>query len=126
MAIFNKMLAEKGVSNLVGISAGLAADGSEISDNSAKALTKMGIELNNFRSKQLTEQMIKDAHLIVVMTKGHKDLLMRFMEDNNKICVLGNGIPDPYGGDFSVYENCLEQIKNGLDKLFEKGVFGDI
>ncbi len=126
MALFNKMLAEKGVSNLVGISAGLAADGSEISDNSAKALAKMGIELNNFRSKQLTEQMIKDAHLIVVMTKGHKDLLMRFVEDDSKICVLGNGIPDPYGREFSVYESCLEQIKNGLDKLFEKGVFGDI
>jgi protein-tyrosine-phosphatase len=126
MAVCNKALKEKGIENVMVDSAGIASDGGHISANSGKALEKMGIYFTNYRSKQIDTNLISEADLIVTMTSGHKQVLTNAGVPNEKVMVLGGGIPDPFGGDLSVYEDCLKQITLGINELFEKGVIGDI
>ena len=123
MAVCNKRFEEKGITDWIADSAGLACTGGKISPNSAKALEKIGININNYTSKQLDFEMINSASLLVVMTFSHKTALLSAGVDENKVLVLGQGIPDPYGGSLEVYESCLKAIILGVDSLFEEGVF---
>ncbi len=124
MAVCKKLLNEKGITDIEVLSAGIAADGSKISDNSAKALSKIGIELNDYRSKQLTMEMLNVADIILVMTNGHKNILLDAGVESDKILVLSGGVSDPFGQSYEVYEKCLDEIINGVNKLIEKGVIG--
>lgn len=123
MAVLNKKLAEKNIVGWTSDSAGLACAGGKISSNSARALEKIGIILNDYQSKQLDFDMIDSAELLVVMTEGHKSALLLTGLPEEKIRVLGAGISDPYGGDLAVYQNCLKKIEKGIDALIEEGVF---
>ena len=126
MAVLREKLVKSGISDVSVDSAGLMSDGSKISPNSNKSLEKIGINICDYRSKQLTNDMITAADLIIVMTENHKDILLQLGLDKSKIIVLNGGISDPFGGNEATYDNCLKQIINGIDILFEKGVFGDI
>lgn len=126
MAVFNNMAKEKGLSNVVGISGGLMANGEPLSKNSQTALEKVGISLVNYKSKQVTYSMLESADLIIAMTENHKEMLVASGVEPEKIIVLNSGISDPFGGDLPLYERTLEQITIGLNSLFEEGVFGDI
>lgn len=123
MAVLSRKIAENNIDGWMVDSAGLACAGGKISLNSAKALEKIGIVLNDYQSKQLDFNMIDSAELLVVMTEGHKAALLSAGIAANKIRVLGRGIPDPYGKDGEAYESCLREIIRGIDTLVEEGVF---
>jgi len=122
MLLFNKIAAEKKL-DWVADSAGLAAYGDPINDKSVKALAKIGVENINYTSKRLNFYMVDEAELIVVMTAEHKNALIGAGVDNNKILILGNGIPDPYGGDEEVYSHCLAAISDGIEELLKGDAF---
>lgn len=126
MAICNDKIRKKGFKNVIADSAGIASDGSSISFGSAEALKKIGIDISDYRSKQLDHTLLSEANTIVVMTKGHKDILLRYGVPSEKILLLGKGISDPFGGDLPLYDECMGQIVSGINELFEKGVISDI
>lgn len=126
MAVCNDKFLEKGLDNWIADSAGIACTGGRISDNSVKALEKIGINLSDYQSKQLDFDMINQAELLVCMTKAHQQVLIDSGICDEKVRVLCGGVPDPYGGDLPVYENCLKNIICGVNALFEEGVFVDI
>lgn len=121
MALFNKMAEDKGL-NWQADSAGLAAYADPINLNAVKALAKIGIDFNDYTSKRLNFELIDGSNIIAVMTDSHKAALISVGVDENKIIVLGGGIPDPFGGDEDVYSDCLESIKQGIEQLIFKGV----
>ena len=122
MAVCKKKLEEQGITGWQVDSAGLAASECNISENSNEALRKIGINISGFLSKSLTLDMAFEADLIVVMTLIHKGALLSAGIAEEKVIVLGNGIPDPFGGDAKVYENCLNEIIKGIDILLNEGV----
>lgn len=122
MFLFNKIANERNL-NWISDSAGLAAYGDPINSNSAKSLAKIGIENINYTSKGLNYYMVDEADLIAVMTAEHKNALLNAGVDENKVLVLGKGIPDPYGGDEEVYFNCLEKISEGIEELLKGDAF---
>lgn len=124
MMIFNKIAKEKGL-NWVADSAGLASFGDPINPNSVKALERAGIENTEYSSKRLSFYLADEADLIAVMTEDHETALIGAGIDPNKIIVLGNGIPDPYGGDQQTYFDCFDEIKNSIESLIEEGLLGD-
>ena len=122
MFLFNKIAKERNL-NMVSDSAGLAAFGDPINENSVKALAKIDIKNIDYTSKKLNFYMVDEADFIVVMTNEHKSSLITAGVEETKILVLGNGISDPFGGDEDIYFSCLKDIENGIENLLKGDVF---
>ena len=101
-------------------SRGLAADGSKVSENSATVMSEIDIDISGHISKQLTKDDVKNFDLIVCMAKSHYDYLTSL---GVKCEVLGDGIPDPFGGDIDTYRNCRDEIIRALYYRFGRVQF---
>lgn len=113
------------------VSAGLMANGAPIAPHAVRALEKAGVICmagNDYRShlsRTIDEEIMDACDLIVCMTGLHAmRLLSEFPSYASKITCMPNDIPDPFGGDESVYDACLAAIKQGIDQmgLCEDGV----
>ncbi len=108
------------------VSAGLMADGSPISDNAVLALEKADVPSrkpdNDYKShisRNVTEDMIRDAAVVVGVTSSHAmQLMLRFPAYASKITVMPTEISDPFGGTLARYEACLADIDLALRTAF--------
>ena len=128
-------------------SAGLCAlDGQPASENAVCVMkTNWGIDISAHKASSLTQQKIKDAYLILTMTKNQKnELIYRFPEERNKVFTLKEfafserpnnsdksscknykgdycgflmDILDPYGLSSAEYYQCALDIREAVDKL---------
>ena len=103
-------------------SRGIAADGSKVSENSATAMSEIGIDISGHISQQLTKSDIENFDTVICMSKSHFDYLSALGIECE---VLGDGISDPYGGDIEIYRNCRDQIIKALYKRFGRVLFMD-
>ena len=97
-------------------SAGLSVMGpSPAAGEARKAVERRGLSLENHVSRQVTGEMLKKADRIYAMTASHARMMMQcFPGYRGKISVLSPEIPDPFGGDEDVYENCIRRIETAL------------
>lgn len=116
MAIFNSLAKNSGL-DWQADSAGLAAYGDPINENSVKALAKIGIHFSNYTSKSLNFYMIDEAELIVVMTQSHLNTLLSYGVSKEKLRLLGQGISDPFGGDEERYVATRDEILSAVKQL---------
>ena len=105
-------------------SRGLAADGSEASENAVKCMAEIGIDISEHISAPLNTGDIAWADKILCMSVSHKTALDMFV-GGEKVFVLGKGIPDPFGGDLEIYINCRDAIIESIDGLIEDGFFSE-
>ena len=101
-------------------SCGIQADiGGTISPNSKSALQEVGISVDKFVPRQLSQKHITGSTLVVCMTASQKQML----EDcGNVVCVrdiCGYDIPDPYGRDVSVYRATRDALSSACDYIVE-------
>lgn len=107
-------------------SRGLAADGRGASVNAVKAMEKMGIDIKNHVSHQLTEADVVCADIVFTMTDGHKAVITDVLTDmKDKVFTIGeyadgDNVVDPYGGDEYVYDKCAEQLYKYIERIVEK------
>ena len=122
-ALMRAELHRRGISACVS-SAGLAADGSPITANAAAALAEVGLDAARHRSRPLTPEMIAAADVLAVMTDSHLRLLAAAGVPPEKCRLLGEGIPDPFGGDIAVYRRTRDTLQAAVaalaDDLFGK------
>lgn len=122
--IFKKIVKERSINNIQCKSCGISAyNGDCVTPNAVEAVKKYGVNIENHRSSVLTQYLAAETDIFVCMTQAHAQVLKNYLYDTGKkITVLGDGIPDPYGGDEEVYSACAEQIYNELfilaDALF--------
>ena len=102
------------------LSAGLSADGSPAADNAVAVLAEWGLDLSRHRSRQLTPDLLAAADHLVVMTPDQGRLLAAAGAAPEKIRVLGNGIPDPYGGDTAVYRRTRDTLREAVEALLDE------
>lgn len=111
------------------LSAGLNAFGGPPTREARVVMRKRGIDISSFTSKQLTEELIEKANLVLTMEKSHKDRVTSWnLGSECKVFTLKefageNGdldIGDPYGRGIAAYEACAEEIELSLIKTFEK------
>ena len=103
-------------------SAGLnTADGLKMSKNSAEALKKLGYKPYGFKSKQLTEELIKKYDLILCMTATHKLMLggVKNVYTLNEATGVGE-ITDPYGGDLQSYVKTSHQLEDACNVIISE------
>ena len=117
--IFKKILADKGITDIECSSAGIfAKTGDEVTPNSVKACERFGVDISAHRARRITEYILDEADKFVCMTQEHAASLSMFVPQE-KIVVLGGGIPDPFGGDLETYIRCANMIKNALLLQFD-------
>ena len=78
-ALFRRMVKSSGADSLADLevsSAGVSARGGDrASPNAIKAMEELGIDLSRHKTRQLTQDMIDRADLILTMTEGHRDFI---------------------------------------------------
>ena len=117
--IFKKILADKGITDIECSSAGIfAMTGDEVTPNSVKACERFGVDISAHRARRITEYILDEADKFVCMTQEHAASLSMFVLQE-KIVVLGGGIPDPFGGDLETYIRCANMIKKALLLQFD-------
>ena len=112
-------------SNITADSAGIAADGSPITDFAAYVLAERGVPVtadNNYPahiSRRVTEEDMEEADAVVAVSAAHAtSLVMSFPAYATKITVMASNIPDPFGGDVADYRECLALIEKALVTAF--------
>lgn len=95
-------------------------NGLSMSVNSRSALRKLDIKSVKFKSKIITEDLIKSSNMIVCMTQAHKLVLTGYknvftMSDFS----LAGDIEDPYGFNEDVYLRTAKNIEYACEKLIE-------
>ena len=128
--LFKNMLREKGIENVKVSSAGIAALPSfAIYGVLEKVLKEEDIEISNHKPTRVTPQIVKDADLILVMEKRHKEAILEMApEVKNRVFLLKKfagekkklDIPDPIGQPEEAYRKRLEEIREYLLKILEK------
>lgn len=108
-----------------------AVPGASASPNAIKALAEMQVDLSGHRSQPVTEELLQEAHLILTMTRRHKEELASFCpEVQDKLYTLyeyaaeeenrDREIMDPIGQPLEVYKACAAELKDLIEKALEK------
>jgi protein-tyrosine-phosphatase len=128
--LLRKMLSEEGINSVKVDSAGTAALSSYgIYGILEKVLKEEDIEISNHKPTQVTTQMVKDADLILVMERKHKQAILEMApKAEDRVFLLKEfagekenlDIPDPIGHPEEVYRKRLEEIKGYLIKILKK------
>jgi RpiB/LacA/LacB family sugar-phosphate isomerase len=113
------------------LSAGVGAvDGLPPSEHAVRALRELGIDISQQRSRMLSADLVRQADYIFGMTHSHVDaILLLYPQAAEKTFLLRefdetldsfeNDIPDPIGGSIEVYQNCRDQIEQGIASMLK-------
>lgn len=110
----------------VNISSRGFSGGQSANPNSIAVMNELNIDISDHVSKCITADDIQTADAIICMTESHKQLLITLGAAKEKLYVLGDGIPDPFGCDIDTYRNCRKTIFLSIDTLINNGFFNDI
>ncbi len=114
--IARKMAKTRGLKDLKFSSAGLRANGKQITDNAKITLKKLGYDGRNRKSVKLSK--ILPNIIYVTVTDDHK----RYINSKKVISFsqLWGEIVDPYGQGLDVYEKAAKEIEKNVEVLLEK------
>lgn len=116
--LFKELLKKQGIEGVICESAGVSAmTGDEAEPNAVAAAAELGADISSHRARRFSGYMAEDTDLFVCMTAHHA--LMLGDIPNDKIYILSNGVPDPYGGDLEEYRRCSKRIMEGLEELLK-------
>ncbi|MBR2476561.1 MAG: low molecular weight protein arginine phosphatase [Clostridia bacterium] len=98
------------------------------SENAVKVMEEMDIDISDHESKQITKEDIEEADLILVMTAGHRNILIDlYPQYSDKVYTFheyaygsDEEISDPFGGDEEEYRECALQLKDAIDAVYAK------
>ncbi len=103
-----------------------AVDGTAASENAVKVLREWDMDLSPHRSRRLTDGLVMEADLILVMTEAHKsEVLRQWPEAGEKVrllCSFGTqgesrDIPDPIGLSLDAYRRIRDEIDSAISDL---------
>jgi len=132
--LLKKYLSQLGKGSIEVSSAGMGAlDGFTPTDETIEVMKKEDVDLSAFKSRRLTEELIKAADLILVMEIKHKEYIKRVVpEAGQKTYLLKEfqkggrssypedpNVPDPIGKQFDYYKLSFEVIKDEIKRIVE-------
>ena len=113
-------------------SAGVAAmPGQGASRETVAVLKRKNINFNTFKSRQVDDELLSGANLIITMTESHADTVKRYLPDcagsvkllcdfiNEDKALAGADVPDPIGMGSEAYEEVAEVIALALPGIIE-------
>lgn len=110
------------------LSAGVAAgNGYPASTNSIAAMKKVGIDLKDHETSYATDELLDKADFIIGMTQSHLDSVRYHLGESasKKLYLMrqfieageSTEIPDPFGGNFTEYENARDSMVEAIPSL---------
>ncbi|MGC3971667.1 MAG: Sua5/YciO/YrdC/YwlC family protein [Pirellulales bacterium] len=137
--LFRKCLAERIGCNLdeledrgyLVMSAGIAAMmGSRAAAEAHAVVSEQGLDLRTHESQPLTDALVRNADLLITMTRSHRHAIVAEWPEAaprvKLLCHNGGDVPDPIGGPIEAYRRCAAQIggelKPWVDELLGKPV----
>jgi protein-tyrosine-phosphatase len=130
-ALMRLRLSKAGLADWQVSSAGTwAEDGCAASRYSALLMAEYGQDLNQHRSRMVTDSLLDEVDLVLCMESGHAEALrMEFPAHAGKIYLLSEmsgrrySINDPYRGSLDEYRQMVrdvsEAIEAGLSRIIE-------
>lgn len=101
-------------------SCGIHAEvGGTISANSKIALEDVGISVENFKPRQLTQKLIEGSAIVICMTESQKKMLEAC---GNVYCIkdmCGYDVPDPYGCNLDAYKVTRDALSRACDIIIK-------
>lgn len=93
-----------------------------ISKNALEALSELGIDAKDHKSKLINQEIIDNADYIFTMTGFHKTMIESFLDikKGNVFTLSDSDVADPYGGDLDVYRNCRDELICLIDGIIDK------
>lgn len=125
--ILKNIIKEKDV--IINSAGTMAIDGMPPSHYSVEACGKFGINISNYKSKNLSPELVKAADIIIVMSEDHlMSLKTRFPRYFDKVYLLRKfgkesariidlDVHDPIGGTFEDYVDCYNLISNEIIRV---------
>lgn len=114
------------------VSAGVGAiPDMEPTKEAVEVMAKEGVDISGHRAQRLTNDLIRESELILVMEKAHrKNILSRIPEVGDKVFLLREfgregeledvEILDPIGKPVEFYQDRLCEIRESLQRVIEK------
>ena len=102
-------------------SCGFLSSGDCASENSVLAMQDLGVDISAHRSNVISAEDIDWADKIICLSDNHRDTLLSLGVASNKLSVLGDGIPDPFGQDLLVYKTTALAIADAIDGIIFSG-----
>jgi tRNA threonylcarbamoyl adenosine modification protein (Sua5/YciO/YrdC/YwlC family) len=101
------------------MSAGLSAMfGGRAAPEAVATMAGEGLDLASHVSQPLTEQLVRNADVLLAMTRAHRDAIVsQWPEAAGRAHLLmksGQDVADPIGSPAEMYERCAAQLKTGL------------
>lgn len=131
--LLKKMLKEK--HNFRIKTAGVAAiEGLRPTPETVRLMSEQDVDVSDHRSSPLTDELIREADLILVMERTHKEnILNRRTDAKNKVHLLSEfgrikkeeklvnpDIPDPVGKSLDFYRKVFDIIKESVLRTAKK------
>ena len=119
--------ADKGMDMSAQSAGTMAMFESPASHHSIMAMREIGIDIESHTSKQVSEELVEEADIVLTMTEAHRDHLRAlFVKQAGKIFTISeysgceDDIVDPFGGDIEVYAACRDQIGERISRILER------
>lgn len=118
-AIYSKKSRQLGIESMFSSAAIGFCDDSKVSPNAVTVCNEINIDISFHKPRIIREHDLDVTDIYVVMTHEHAMTLRSVGIPQEKIYVLGGGIPDPYGSDLVTYRRCRTAIEKAVDELCE-------
>lgn len=118
--LFRQALLDANKLDIQVISAGLSAlVGHPPDPKACQLMSEKGIDITGYRARQLNQELVRKAKLILVMEFDQKNTIEEIEPTaRGKVFRLGEwgkfDIPDPYQKEFHVFEKTLLLIEQGV------------
>ncbi len=120
--LLEKLLKGKGDYKIM--TAGIAAiKGMGATNEAIQVMSEQNIDISDHRSSPLSDEMVGEADLILVMERRHKEnILMRRLDARSKVHLLSEfgDIPDPIGKSIEFYRKVFGMIKESIVRVAKK------
>ena len=103
------------------------SDGRPATEASVIVMASRGIDIEDHRSRLITEEIVRNAALILTMTRSHAEAIRaEFPAFRNKVYMLSEmvgakyDVEDPVGGTLQQHEMTAQDIENLIERGFPR------
>lgn len=104
-------------------SAGTAGGFGTVSEHAVTVMKKRRIDISNHSSVAVTDEMIRRADHLFVMTHHHREVVVGLVpsaEERVALLLGDEDIADPIGGSEDAYEQCAQAIERGVQQRLKE------
>ncbi len=95
--------------------------GDRATDEAVAVLREIDIDLSNHSAQPVSAAMNDGETLFVAMTNQHASWLKYvLLIPGDRVLMLGDGVPDPFGQPLEVYRSARDVIQKEISKLFDR------